>query len=206
MRWRRILTVLLLAAASLPVIAYCSMPDTNSQQVHYDVIVVLGNPANLDGTPSPELRERVLEGIREYRAGVASHLIMTGGAAHNSVVEARVMAEFAVKQGVPASAISEEGEAQNTIENIFYSAQIMHRNNWHSAEIVSSPSHLPRAALILQTFDRVQPTLAITWKTHSALWPAEYGVTSRLGRYIYEANYCLLLRIRGFPRSRFLTV
>jgi uncharacterized SAM-binding protein YcdF (DUF218 family) len=180
--------------------------SANSQQLHYDVIIVLGYPANPDGTPAPELRERVLEGIREYRTGVASHLIMTGGAAHNSLVEGRVMVKYAEKQGVPASAIIEEGESQNTIENIFYSARIMHEHNWHSAEIVSSPSHLPRAALILQTFDRVQPTLAITWKTHSALWPDEYGYLSRLGRYIYEADYCLFLRTRGFPRSRFLPV
>jgi uncharacterized SAM-binding protein YcdF (DUF218 family) len=204
MRLLRILVVILVAGASLLTVTYESIPAANKQQVHYDVIIVLGNPANPDGTPAPELRERVLEGIREYRAGVGPRLIMTGGAAHNRYVEAHVMAEYAGNQGVPVSAIIEEGQAQNTIENIFYSAQIMNKYGWRSAEIVSSPSHLPRAALILQTFDRVQPALAIDWRTHAAAWPAEYGLLSRFGRYIYEANYCLLLRIRGFPRSRFL--
>ena len=36
------------------------------------------------------------------------------------------MAVFAESQGVPASAIIEEGQAHDTNQNIFYSAQIMH--------------------------------------------------------------------------------
>ncbi len=204
---RKILGVTLAAAIAfiLVVIAdYETIPSGNNSQRHFDTLIVLGTPAKPDGTPSPEQRERVLEGVREYREGVAPNIIMTGGAAHNTFTEAHVMAQFALTQGVPAAAILEEDHAQNTIQNIFYSAEIMHHHHWSSAELISSPSHLPRASLIVQTFDRVQPALRIDWHTHPALWPREYSPLRKLAFYSAEAAYCLRLRLFGFPRSRFL--
>ena len=183
---------------------YLTIPTHNTAATHFDTLIVLGCPAKHDGTPSPEQRERVLEGVREYKAGVASHIIMTGAAAHNQFVEAHVMAQFAVTQGVPASAIIEETQAQNTVQNIYYSAQIMHDHGLNSAEIVSSPSHLPRTALIVDTLNLRQPNLYIDWRTHAAHWPPEYHLSRILGIYYGEARGCLRLRFNGFPSSRFL--
>jgi uncharacterized SAM-binding protein YcdF (DUF218 family) len=104
---------------------YRDIPTSNTGLNHFDTLIVLGNPANADGTASPEQRERTMEGVREFKAGVASHLIMTGGAAHNRFVEARVMRDLAVAQGVPAEDVFVEGQAQNTIQNIYYSERIM---------------------------------------------------------------------------------
>jgi uncharacterized SAM-binding protein YcdF (DUF218 family) len=145
-----------------------------------------------------------MEGVREYRAGVAPHIIMTGGAAHNHFVEAHTMVQLAAAQGVVATAILEEPQALNTIQNIYYSAQLMHQHNWSSAEIVSSPNHLGRAALILTTFNAAQPALSIDWRTHPAHWPPEYSIGREFLFYSVEAWRCLQLRITGFPPSRFL--
>lgn len=179
------------------ILNYETIPSSNTTLTHFDTIVVLGTPARLDGTPSPEQRERTLEGVREFKAGIASHLIFTGAAAHNQFVEAHVMAMLAIDQGVPPDAIIEEGQAQNTIQNIFYSQRIMAARGWTSAEVVSSPSHLPRTALILEHFP-------IQWRTHPAPWPPEYSFWQRLIHFTGEAESCLKLRIHGFPRSRFL--
>lgn len=183
---------------------YVTIPTHNTAATHFDTLIVLGYPAKLDGTPSPEQRERVLEGVRQYKAGVASHIIMTGAAAHNRFVEAHVMDEFAQSQGVPAAAIIEEPQAKNTIQNLYYSSRIMHQQGWTSAEIVSSPSHLPRAALIVNTLNYEQPSLYINWRTHAAHWPAEYSIFREAVLYIGEARNCLILRFNGFPNSRFL--
>ena len=188
------LGVLLVAGT---VFNYRSIPSANTGMTHVDTIIVLGTPARPDGTPSPEQRERTLEGVREYKAGVAPTLIFTGGSAHNQFIEAHIMATLAEAQGVPSNAILEEGRAQNTIQNIFYSQRIMAEHNWNSAEVVSSPSHLPRAALILEHY-------GFHWRTHPALWPSEYGFWERTAHYAVEAEYCLKLRILGFPASRFL--
>ena len=188
------LVVLVIAGATL---VYRSIPSANTGLTHFDTIIVLGTPANLDGTPSPEQRERTLEGIRQFKSGIAPHLIFTGGPAHNQFVEAHTMATLALAQGVPPNAIIEEGQAQNTIQNIFYSQRIMAAQGWTSAEVVSSPSHLPRTALILKHF-------SMQWSTHPAPWPPEYTFWQRAAHYSAETEYCLRLEILGFPATRFL--
>ena len=198
------ISVVLFTCALVLYGTYLTLPTHNTAATHFDTLIVLGYPANPDGTPSPEQRERVLEGVREYKSGVAAHLIMTGTAAHNQYVEAQVMAQLAESQGVPPEAIIEEPQAQNTIQNLYYSAQIMHRQGWNSAEIVSSPSHLPRAALIANTLNIDQPTLSIDWRTHAARWPPEYSLARRFILYTGEARNCLYLRFHGFPNSKFL--
>jgi uncharacterized SAM-binding protein YcdF (DUF218 family) len=188
------LTVLMIVDAAF---VYRSIPITNTNLTHFDTIIVLGTPANLDGTPSPEQRERTLEGIREFKAGIAPHLIFTGAAAHNQFVEAHTMATLALAQGVPPDAIIEEGQAQNTVQNIFYSQRIMAAQGWTSAEVVSSPSHLPRTALILKHF-------SMQWTTHPAPWPPEYTFWQRAAHFGVETEYCLKLKLFGFPTTRFL--
>ena len=120
-----IIILLFLVAVASAVAIYASIPRGNTSQAHFDTIIVLGCPSNPDGSPSPTERKRVLEGVGEYRRGVAPRLIMTGAAAHNKFVEADVMARFAVAQGVPADAVIEETHAHDTVQNAFYSVQIM---------------------------------------------------------------------------------
>ncbi len=180
------------------------IPSGNTAATHFDTLIVLGYPANLDGTASPEMRERILEGVREYRAGVAPAIIMTGTSAHNKFNEAGVMALLAEREGVPASAILIEPEARNTIQNVYYSSRIMQAHHWHSAEVVSSPAHIGRAAMILQATAKAHPDLAVDWHTHASLWPAEYSFLHRIFLDAFEATRCLEIRMFGFPVSAFL--
>lgn len=136
-------------------------PQSNTSLSRFDAIIVLGSPADSDGNPSPEQLARVSEGVHEYQRGVAPRLILTGGAAHNRFVEARVMARSAQALGIPESAIFVEPEAQDTIQNACYSVRIMKAHGWHSAEVISSEWHLKRAGLI---FD----PLPIEWRNHAA--------------------------------------
>lgn len=197
----RIVAVLVLLSSLYPATVlgfYFFAPQHNANLSSVDTLIVLGTPTLADGSPSPEQRERVLEGVREFRRGVSRHIIMTGGAAHNHFVEAHTMALLAEANGVPASAIVEEGQAQNTIQNIYYSEKIMLANSWHSTEVISSPYHLPRAALILRRHPQLQ------WRTHAAQWPPEYGLRKKLQLNWNEARGCFRLRLHGFPPSKYL--
>jgi uncharacterized SAM-binding protein YcdF (DUF218 family) len=136
-------------------------PAGNTSLTRFDAIIVLGTPADKDGNPTPELLSRVTEATHEYERGVAPHLIFSGGAAHNQFVEARVMARAAEAQGIPASAISIEPRAMDTIQNACYSVRIMQDHGWHSAEVISSGFHLARAGLIFKR-------LPLEWRTHEA--------------------------------------
>jgi uncharacterized SAM-binding protein YcdF (DUF218 family) len=189
-----ILSLVIFACTVAMVANFLIIPNHNTDAIHFDTLIVLGYPTNPDGSSSPELRERVLEGVREFKAGIAPHLIMTGAAAHNDHVEAYAMAQLAVAQGVPANAILEEPQAHNTIQNLLYSAQIMHDHNWGTAEIISSPSHLPRAAVLVDNLNRQQPNLSFNWHTHAARWPPEYGLHHKFMLYFYESWSVLKLR------------
>ncbi len=185
-------------------LAYATLPNHNTSLTRFDTLIVLGYPALGDGSPSPEMRARVMEGVRQYAAGVAPRIIFTGGAAHNAFAESDVMARLAQSQGVPPTAILRESQAMNTVQNIYYSAQMMRRNGWSSAEIISSSYHLPRTGLIVNALNIERPSLSIQWRTHAAPWPPEYSYARRLALYSAEAWHCWLLRFEGLPSSQFL--
>jgi uncharacterized SAM-binding protein YcdF (DUF218 family) len=143
------------------VIAQRLAPTANTSRDHFDVIVVLGSPADEDGNPTPKELSRVSEAVREYERGVAPLLLFTGGPERNQYVEADVMASAAAAQGIPPSAIFVDSKATDTIQNACYTTRIMQAHGWHSAEVISSAYHLPRAGMI---FSRVP----LDWRLHAA--------------------------------------
>jgi uncharacterized SAM-binding protein YcdF (DUF218 family) len=173
--------VALCAALVLGLVAWAAIaralaPTANTTQDHFDVLIVLGSPADADGNPTPVGLARVTEAVQEYERGVAPRIIFTGGAVHNRFVEAQVMARVAEAQGIPAAEIVEEPEARNTIENACDSLRLMRSRRWESAEVVSSASHLPRAGMILSR-------LPLEWRVHAApaLEPEGAWTTSAAG-------------------------
>jgi vancomycin permeability regulator SanA len=120
---------------------------------------------------------------------------MTGGAVLNRFVESQLMLQFARSQGVPASAVMADGQAQNTIQNAYYAYKIMQAHDWTSALIVSSPTHLRRASLIFRYYP-------IEWRMDEAPWPPDYPLWKRLWQWCSEAGYTSYGRIFGFPNSR----
>ena len=167
-------------------------PTSNTALTRFDAIIVLGNPADSDGNPTPEQLARVTEGVREYERGVAPRLILTGGTEHNRFVEARVMARSAQADGIPEPAIFVEPEARDTIENACYSERIMKAHGWRSAEVVSSAYHLPRAGMIFNA-------LPLEWRTHAAPplepqgvaygWAETAMETMKTARYLIWARW-----------------
>lgn len=197
----RVLTVIVIFCLLYPAIVlsfYFFAPASNAQLNKVDTLIVLGCPTKPDGSPTAEQRERVLESVREFRKGISKHIIMTGGAAHNRFTEAHSMAMLAEANGVPASAIVEEDQAHDTIQNVYYSDKIMHINGWHTTEVISSPYHLPRTALILHRYPQLQ------WETHAAHWPPEYGRLQKLQLEWREAAGSFRIRTVGFRSSRYL--
>lgn len=197
----RIFIVFVMCCLLYPAIVwslYVFAPSKNATLTGVDALIVLGCPTDPDGSPSVEQRERVMEAVREFKKGVSNHIIMTGAAAHNRFVEADSMARLAEANGVPATALVEESQAQNTVENIYYSNEIMKANGWHSTEVISTAYHLPRTALILHHYPQLK------WKTRGVPWPAEYGLRRRASVEWREAQGCLMIRLLGFNASKYL--
>jgi uncharacterized SAM-binding protein YcdF (DUF218 family) len=179
---------------------YLTTPRQNTDQEHFDVIIMLGSPADPDGKASWEQRERIGEAVREIKSGRAERLIVTGGAAHNQWVEADVEARLAERLGIPAADVLIEGQSQNTVQNMCYAWQIMQAHGWTSAEVISNASHLPRASLILKLYE----SQGLKWRVHASPLPREYHVSFIVGRYLLEALDTWRLRWFGFPRTRYV--
>jgi len=166
-------TALIMGLIAWAAIDRAMAPASDTTQDHFDVLIVLGTPVDPDGNPSPRELARVTEAVHEYERGVASRIIFTGGAVANQFVEAQVMARTAEAQGIPASAVLEDPAARDTMDNTCNALHIMQKHGWDSAEVISSPSHLQRAGLILSR-------LPIKWRTHAApaLGPVESGTAA----------------------------
>ena len=110
-----------------------------------DVIVVLGG-TTLPATPPrvhvevTEAHDRLLHGMRLYRAGKAPYILLSGGTIPEQL---RLLA---LESGIPERVLRLEAESRNTHENALYSARIMRAEGWENALLVTSASHMPRAA------------------------------------------------------------
>jgi uncharacterized SAM-binding protein YcdF (DUF218 family) len=187
--------IVLATAIACICIIYFSIPMQDTRQAQFDVILVLGNPANEDGSIGSVAKSRVLEAIRLYRAGLAPRLLMTGGAVKNRFVEAEVMRQFARSQGVADSAVLAEGASRNTIQNAYFSYKIMQAHDWTSALVVTSPTHVRRASLIFSHYP-------LAWRMHVAPWPDTLPLSRQAWFWISEAGYTSYGRLFGFPNER----
>lgn len=118
-----------------------------------DAVVVLGGgitPAPPDW-PYPDLgrgADRVWHAARIYRAGKAPRVIIAGGGLPwlgERTTEAAAMQQFLSDLGVPAEAVSIEGQSRSTHENARRTAELLKQHDLRSVLLVTSALHLPRA-------------------------------------------------------------
>lgn len=164
-------------------------PRRNNDDAQVDAIVVLGSPTELDGSVSAFQRWRVDEAVREYRAGRAPYLLMSGGAGANQFAEAHTMARYAMSLGVPPGAILEERTSKNTLQNIRESQRILDEHGWRHVEVISTADHLPRAAVLLAHTH-------LLWRTHAAPAPGRNRAEAAIA-YAEEAFGTALIRWFG---------
>lgn len=107
------------------------------------VVMVLGYPAEEDGSLHPAQRFRVETGVSLYRQQRCRQIIFSGGAIRNSHVEGRVMAAYARTLGVQESAVAVEPDSRTTWENLGCSAARLEKAE--RVFLVSDSLHARRA-------------------------------------------------------------
>jgi len=113
-----------------------------------DAIVVLG-AAQYVGRPSPVLRARLDHALELWQRGLAPRLIFTGGTgAGDTTSEAAVSRNYALRHGVPDTAILMENEGRTTRESFAAVAAIMRARQMHTAILVSDPFHMLRLRVL----------------------------------------------------------
>ena len=109
-----------------------------------DCILILG--AGIWGDkPSPMLQDRLDEGIKLYKEGIASKIIMSGDHGREEYDEVNIMKEYAIEQGVPSEDIFMDHAGFSTYESIYRAKEIFGADN---IVIVTQEYHLYRALYI----------------------------------------------------------
>lgn len=121
-----------------------------------DAIVVISGDEQL---------ARFTEGVNLYKQGFGQYLVFSGAAFDNGTSNADVMHDLAVQLGVPASAILEEPQGEDTWGNAIYTRQVLEEHGLQSAILVTSPYHLRRAEV---TFDAAYAGSGIQLMVHAA--------------------------------------
>ncbi|HRO27026.1 MAG TPA: YdcF family protein [Luteimonas sp.] len=111
-----------------------------------DAIIVLGAAA-YDAVPSPVFKARIEHGLDLYRAGLAPTLVFTGGYGGGGArfAESQVARRYALRAGIPESAILIESTSQTTYQNLFEARRLMQEHGLDRAIVVSDPLHMARA-------------------------------------------------------------
>ncbi|WP_333830841.1 YdcF family protein [Pararhodobacter sp.] len=112
------------------------------------VALVLGAAVWAGGQPSPTLARRAQHAAGLYRAGKVDAIIGCGGLGRHPPTEASVIAALCRAEGVPGSALSEEGASTSTRENLLNALPLLAALQPQSVVIVTDPYHAPRAKLM----------------------------------------------------------
>ena len=76
-----------------------------SVSLNADCIIVLGAGVRADGTPSPMLQDRLLQGIALYNMGVSDRLLMSGDNTKKGYDEVNTMKQYAIDKGIASEYI-----------------------------------------------------------------------------------------------------
>ncbi len=109
-----------------------------------DAIVVMG-AAQYNGRPSAVLAARLDHAIELYQAGYGRYLFLTGGNLPGDLTtEAETGRRYALRRGVPASAILIENRGGSTLESIRNVRAVLDEKGLRTALFVSDRTHMLR--------------------------------------------------------------
>jgi uncharacterized SAM-binding protein YcdF (DUF218 family) len=113
----------------------------------WDAVIVLGASVRPDGKPSPALLRRTLEAIRQFKAGGAGILILSGGLGRFPPAESFVMRDICLDHGLSPEHLLLDSESRTTMDSAFACLGLAQQHGLRSFLIVSDPYHLRRAVM-----------------------------------------------------------
>lgn len=98
--------------------------------------------------------DRLLQGMRLWRAGKAPLLVFSGGAipylSGSQMTEAASLCSLALEYGVARQSILLEEGSRNTHENAVFTAELLRQRGLRRILLVTSASHMPRSVAVFR--------------------------------------------------------
>ena len=160
-------SAVLLAVIALSIVRYASVDETRKA----DCAIVLG-AGTWEGEVSPVFEERLRHAVKLYREGTVPKIILTGGLdPRNTVTDAEAARRWTEKDGIHVEDVLIEDKSRYTHENFLYAKEIMEREGFRTALVVSDPLHMKRAMLCASDFGvsaRSSPTKTSMYRSAGA--------------------------------------
>lgn len=134
------------AAVFIAVCVCARMPRGRAQA---DCLIALGARVRPDGSLSQTLENRCRAAFDAWKNGCAQSVIVCGGRGRDEpCAEAQAMATYLVRAGMPEERVFQDAASCNTVENLKHAGEIMRRQGFRTAALVTSDYHVTRALWI----------------------------------------------------------
>ncbi|MBC7425785.1 MAG: YdcF family protein [Bacteroidia bacterium] len=118
-----------------------------------DAIVIFGNKVNNDGTLSERLKARLDHGLKIYKDGRASKIIVSGGLGKEGFYEGDKMRDYLISKGVEPEIILTDNHGDNTEATVVNAIKSSKLNNFRSLLVVSQYYHISRSKMLFRKHD-----------------------------------------------------
>ena len=112
-----------------------------------DCILVLGAGVRVDGSPSPMLEDRLIEGINLYNQGASDRLLVSGDHGRKEYDEVNTMKQYAIERGISSEHVFMDHAGFSTYESLYRARNIFQAEK---IIIVTQKYHLYRALFIAE--------------------------------------------------------
>ena len=112
-----------------------------------DLIVILGNKVELNGTPSLRLQSRLNKGYDLFTEGFAPLILVSGGLGKEGYDEAEIMKNYLIDRGISKDVIITDNKGIDSFKTAINTKQILTEGNLNSVLIVSNYYHISRTKL-----------------------------------------------------------
>jgi len=104
----------------------------------FDVVIVPGVP--FDGKKwDPIMKARVNWAAHLYHQKLTKNIIFSGSSVYTPYIEAKIMAQYAEKLGIPKECILTECRAEHSTENVFFSYKIALEKGFNHIAVATDP-------------------------------------------------------------------
>lgn len=108
-----------------------------------NIMVVLGNWMNNDGTISQTMRTRLELALKAFKEFSFDYIVVSGGMANSQagISEAEAMYNYLVEHGIDKNIIIKEDQSMSTQQNAIYTMQKLENIDFNNIVVVSTIEH-----------------------------------------------------------------
>ncbi len=177
------------AATSVPFLTLVISDANKKHSDNCDYLMILGGRVIGEETPSPQLLQRMKTAAEYLKENKECHAIPCGGCFRDGQKksEAKIIAEYLIKNGIDEERIILEDKSTTTFENFEFALGIIKEHSGKnisevSTAFLSSDYHLFRASKIAECcgFDKIGKVSSPTYDNKVKSYLREYTVAPEL--------------------------